>query len=81
MTVDYAKFDYQQRQHHERYARYVQQHGLMCQACSGSGKWYESILSYHDLPMMCTWCEGTGKVTRRIRGLWLRLQPRKGRSN
>jgi len=68
---DYARMVWVYRQHHERFRRYVKTNGLLCQACGGMGEfdshcWYEP-------PEPCGWCETTGKVTRHLRGEWLRM--------
>ena len=68
---DYARGHYVYHQHHERYKRYVEAHGLVCQACGGSGGDFYYSFSM-DPPEPCGWCETTGKVTRWLRGLWLR---------
>ena len=69
--MNYARWNYVYRQHHERYTRYVEAHGLPCQACGGLG-YQGRYSSYYDPPEPCGWCETTGKVTRWLRGLWLR---------
>lgn len=71
--TDYARLDWQWLRHARRFARYVAAHGLPCQECGGMGGEREAILDdgsgpWHD----CGWCEGTGKTTRWLRGLWLR---------
>ena len=72
-VVDYPRLDQYRRQHHARYVRYVDQHGLMCQDCGGAGGEIEIISLELGGPWFdCGWCEGTGLVTRWIRGLWLR---------
>lgn len=79
--VDYQRLDYEDAAHHVRFARYVQAHGLMCQECGGSGEvvedrvdfgddWCGSIM--FDIRRSCGYCEGTGRVTRWMRGAWLR---------
>lgn len=62
--------DYAYRQHHERFKRYVEAHGLRCQACGGRGQ-HGSNYSYYEGPEPCGWCETTGLVTRWLRGLYL----------
>ena len=67
---NYARMDYVFRQHHDRYRRYVDVHGLTCQACCGRGcHGYDSDYGQAE---PCGWCETTGKVTRWLRGLYLR---------
>jgi len=82
-TVDYPRLTHEWRRHHERYARFVAQHGLTCQECGGSGQYVEDIIDFggpecgsipFELFCDCGWCEGTGKVTRHTRGLWLRCK-------
>lgn len=48
---------------------------LVCQACGGSGFFHE--VEYDDgtgPDYDCGWCEGTGLLTGRLRGEWLRMQ-------
>lgn len=71
--VDYARLTWYSQRHHLRYATYVERAGLPCQACHAMGGAIEPILDYGQGPWEeCGWCEGTGKVTRWIRGAWLR---------
>ena len=76
---DYARMDYVHDQHHRRFRAYVETHGLPCQACGGRG-YHGSYYSYYDPPEPCGWCESTGKVTRWLRGLWLRCLREEKRS-
>jgi len=71
---DYARLDYEHRQHHARFKAYVKAHGLLCQACGGFGQSpaYTTIYSAEP-PEPCGWCETTGKTTRWLRGMWLRF--------
>jgi len=70
---DYIRGAYVYRQHHARYVRYVEAHGLWCQSCGGAGGEVDVIHDDGTGPWEpCGWCEGTGKVTRWVRGLWLR---------
>lgn len=70
--TDYARLDWRWRHHAERFARYVGAHGLPCQECGGRGGEREIILDDGTGPWhTCGWCEGTGKTTRWLRGLWL----------
>lgn len=72
-SFDYARYGYQQHVHHLRYQKYVEAHGLICQECAGRGGAIEPVLDYGQGPWEpCGWCEGTGKVTRWLRGQWLR---------
>jgi hypothetical protein len=66
---NYARMDYVYQQHHARFKRYVEAHGLTCQACGGRGGDYYT--PYSEPPEPCGWCETTGLVTRWLRGLWL----------
>lgn len=76
---DYPRWWYEQRAHHVRYQRYVEAHGLPCQACGGRGE--DRGCGWYDPPEPCGWCETTGKVTRWLRGQYLSymrsLKPRK----
>lgn len=66
---------YQHRQWLARYRRYVQAHGLLCQECGGGGGETVPILDDGTGPFEeCSWCAGTGLVTRRGRGEWLRYK-------
>ena len=68
----YAKMHQRDRRHHIRYKRYVEAHGLICQECRGAGGETVPILDDGTGPFEeCGYCEGTGKVTRHMRGLWL----------
>ena len=70
---DYPRLYWVDREHHQRFARYVDQHGLLCQSCSGAGGERYVLLDDGTGPWEpCGWCEGTGKVTRWLRGVWLR---------
>lgn len=70
--IDYRKQAYVWTRHHERYKAYVEKEGLPCQDCCGYGGGYEPVLDDGSGPWYpCEWCEGTGKVTRWVRGLWL----------
>jgi hypothetical protein len=71
-SFDYVRYAYQTHAHHVRYARYVEAHGLICQECGGRGGHIEPVLDWGQGPWEpCGWCEGTGKTTRWLRGLWL----------
>ena len=70
---DYRRSDYVRREHHRRYTAYVETHGLTCQECRGAGGEIDVITDEGQGPWEpCDWCEGTGLVTRWIRGAWLR---------
>ena len=71
---DYPRNSHYLHRHHERYKRYVEAHGLMCQECGGAGEYADDWIDGHPLMNDCGWCEGTGKVTRWVRGFWLRDQ-------
>ena len=76
---DYRRFDVYNRRHHERFVRRVKttSDSLLCQDCMGAGGAMEPILDDGSGPWYdCGWCEGTGFVTRWIRGLWLRTMRR-----
>jgi RecJ-like exonuclease len=73
-TYDYARSIYIARHHYIRFTAYVEKHGLTCQECRGRG---EHSRSQYEPPDYCGWCEGTGKVTRWMRGYWLRSRVRK----
>lgn len=83
MTVDYAKLDYKDRAHHERYRNHVIAHGFICQECGGMGDYVEDMISYGEgcVPLYypCGFCEGTGLVTRWMRGQWLRWKKQEKR--
>jgi hypothetical protein len=70
--VDYARRDYKGREHFRRYLAYVKANGLTCQECGGSGSIVDDVIDGYRIRFDCGWCEGTGKVTRHLRGQWLR---------
>ena len=74
--INYAKLDWKSRQSHERYKRYVAAHGLPCQDCGGRGGEYDypGGIELGGMWEECGWCKGTGKVTRHVRGLWLKTK-------
>lgn len=71
---DYRRWDYVRREHHRRYAAYVEVHGFTCQDCGGAGGDIDVVIPETGQGPWepCGWCEGTGYVTRWIRGYWLR---------
>lgn len=74
-TCDYARANYITRQHYARFSAYIEKHGLLCQECHGLGS-FRGVSDFEP-PESCGWCEGTGRVTRWMRGYWLRMRPRK----
>lgn len=70
--VNYHKLDSDLRRHHERYKCFVEKHGMLCQECGASGKYVEDRVDHIEIPGSCGFCEGTGKITPHMRGLWLR---------
>ena len=71
---DYPRMNYYAQRHHERYARRVSLHtSLVCQECGGGGGSVEPVLDDGSGPWEpCGWCEGTGRLTPFLRGMWLR---------
>lgn len=70
---DYPRMSYEWQRHHARYKRRVAVDGLDCQECGGAGGERYVLLDDGTGPWEpCGWCEGTGKVTRWMRGFWLR---------
>jgi hypothetical protein len=75
MIPDYKKLREYEYRHHKRYEKYVEAEGLFCQDCGGSGGETEAILDDGTGPWFeCGWCEGTGKVTKWLRGQWLKYR-------
>ena len=69
---DYARIAWKLRHNHFRYKKYVEQNGFPCQDCGGVGGETIPILDFGQGPWEeCGWCQGTGLVTRWIRGQWL----------
>ena len=61
--TDYAKLDYQYRQHHQRFKRFVEslQRSLTCPFCRGAGGHREIIDPEIGGPWFeCSLCEGLG---------------------
>lgn len=79
--IDYSRMDYQDQAHHARYKKYVEQNGLVCQECGGAGDYVADNFGGYSLYEVCGWCEGTGKVTRWMRGLWLRFRKMEARKS
>jgi len=67
---------YKYRQHHERFARHVEAVGLFCQECGGTGAILEEYIEEYARYEECMWCEGTGRIPRHTRGVWLNEQRR-----
>ena len=62
------------RRHHGRYKTYVETkgNGFVCQECRGRGGEVEPVTDEGQGPWYdCGFCEGTGLVTRWMRGWWL----------
>lgn len=73
--LDYPRWREYLRRHHDRFARRVEGGRLTCQACRGAGGRVEPVLDFGQGPWEdCGWCEGTGKVTPWLRGLWLQYR-------
>ncbi len=68
----YAREIYRRAQHHRRFAAYVEAHGLACQECGGHGGWTNEVMWGQGPWEECFFCEGTGRTTRWLRGVWLR---------
>lgn len=72
--INYPRLDFYARQHRARYSKYVQSmpNKLICQDCKGAGGDSERTLDDGTGPWYeCGWCEGTGLLTKHIRGIWL----------
>ena len=72
--INYEKLNWKFLHHLQRYKKYIKKNGLICQECGGSGELLYDRIDWHNLYEICGWCEGTGKVTRWIRGVWLRMK-------
>jgi len=71
--MDYARLAFERRRHHVRFAARVEREGVPCQDCGGRGGYTETIDPWIGGPHYdCGWCEGTGRTTKHLRGLWLR---------
>lgn len=71
-TPDYPRLAYRQAAHHIRFVRYVAKHGMACQNCSARGGEVDPVTDEGYGPWIeCGWCEGTGKTTPWLRGVWL----------
>lgn len=78
---NYARIDYVWYRHHERFVVRAEREGLACQACGGRGGEVDVIDPEIGGPWEpCGWCEGTGFVTRWLRGLWLRAMQKEKRN-
>jgi hypothetical protein len=83
-SPNYAKIDYQYRDHYQRYLVFVEAmpKPLTCQDCGGRGGYKEIILDDSTGPWYdCGWCLGTGLVTPYNRGLWLKYKRKEKRNN
>jgi hypothetical protein len=56
---------------------------LICQECGGCGELVDDIIDMGDndsgpitfpVYVMCGWCKGKGTVTKKVRGVWLRMK-------
>ena len=78
MTItDYAKLSYYRRKHYERFKKFVLSRPLLlsCMECRGEGGFREIIDPEIGGPWFdCGWCEGTGYMTPKARGIWLTLK-------
>ena len=77
IAVDYPRLTYEAQQHHKRFVRRVTttDDSMLCQDCCGYGGYIEVVLDDGSGPWLeCYWCEGTGKTTKWLRGLWLRYK-------
>lgn len=80
--INYHKLDWKYKQHLDRYKSYVNKHGLICQECGGCGEEIDDSIDFGNdvqpiifhIYQPCGWCEGIGKVTKKVRGLWLRCK-------
>lgn len=71
----YARLDWRNARHRERYKRRVMRTRIVCQECRGVGGEVEVVTDYGEGPWVhCGWCEGTGYVTPWILGAWLRCK-------
>jgi len=79
--MNYTRFDWYRTAHHKRFEKRVEKSKLVCQECRGSGGYIEPVLDYGEGPSIsCGLCEGTGKLTPYLRGLWLKWK-REERNN
>jgi hypothetical protein len=79
---DYFRRCEYSRRHRARYVRFVEMkgNGFTCQECKGHGGWVEPVLDFGQGPWFdCGFCEGTGLVTRWMRGQWLRWKAQEKR--
>ena len=78
-SYDYAKLYYYSMQHRKRYISRVECtiDSMSCQDCHGLGGYTEPVLDDGSGPFYeCGWCYGTTKVTKWVRGAWLRSRKR-----
>jgi hypothetical protein len=71
---NYPRMHYAWREHHARFVAHVEAHGLPCQDCGTRGGYVEVVCEGQGPWYDCDWCEGTGLMTRWLRGLWLRFK-------
>lgn len=78
--INFYKSDWKYLNHLKRYKEYVEKNGLPCQECGSTGEYINDTIDFGDdssgpicfnIYGTCGWCEGTGKITRRNRGIWL----------
>ena len=80
-SIDYKRMDYYWAKHHERYKNRVSNGNLTCQECRGDGGWKETILDDGSGPWFgCGYCEGTGRITPWLRGMWLKFKRQEKRN-
>lgn len=78
--VNYAKLDYYRSHHHERFKTFVEAQGLHCQACCGYGGHTMDVYFGSGPFEECYFCEGTGKTTPHLLGLYLNMKKRDQRA-
>lgn len=71
---DYNRDDYYRRLHYIRFETHVKVNGLLCQECGGVGEYVDEYIDHHAIYQHCGWCEGTGLVTKWLRGQWLKYK-------
>lgn len=78
--MDFPRRHFYQRRHHERLKRFIEAMPkiLTCQECGGAGGHTEVVSPELGGPWEeCGYCEGLGRVTPHVRGLWLKYNRRK----